>query len=140
MWAKSPRFERTKQIDPNVLSNSFTKLVANLPKRLISLYMYFRTRHISLNQHLHRIKRSITPNCPICADSEETIHHFLFVCPQYDRERFVLSRKLGRKASSLPFLLTDPSAMEHFLRYVNSTGRLKSSFGEVLLPPAPVKQ
>jgi hypothetical protein len=56
LWAKSPRYEHTKQIDPNVLSNSFTKLVANLPKRLISLYMYFRTHHISLNQHLHRIK------------------------------------------------------------------------------------
>jgi hypothetical protein len=51
----------------------------------------------TLNQHLHRIKRSATPNCPIWADSEETIHHFLFVCPQYDHERFILSPKLVAK-------------------------------------------
>jgi hypothetical protein len=47
---------------------------------------------------------SATPNCPICADLEETIHHFLFVCPQYNREHFILSRKLGHKASSLLFI------------------------------------
>ncbi|KAG3230000.1 hypothetical protein P692DRAFT_20702692, partial [Suillus brevipes Sb2] len=114
-----------------ILSRSFVKLVADLPKRLISLYMYFRTRHIALNLHLHRIKRSETPNCPICTNTEESIHHFLFECPQYDRERFILQRKLGRKATSLPYLLTNPKAVEHFLRYVNSTGRLKNTFGDV---------
>ena len=90
----------------------------------------FRTRHIALNLHLHRMKRSDTPNCPICTNTEETIHHFLLVYPQYDRECFIMQRKLGRKASSLPFLLTDPYAMKHFLQYVNSTGRLKSTFGD----------
>lgn len=127
-------------LDPHLLSRSFIKLVADLPKRLISLYMYFRTRHIALNSHLHRINCSATPNCPICPHTEESIHHFLFDCPQYDRERFILHQKLGRKSTSLPFLLTDPTAMEHFLRYVNSTGRLKPTFGDVTLPPPPDRQ
>ncbi|KAG2739627.1 hypothetical protein P692DRAFT_20639953, partial [Suillus brevipes Sb2] len=75
-----------------------------------------------------------TPHCPICQNTEETIHHFLFDCPQYDHERFILHQKIGRKSTSLPFLLTDPAATEHFLRYVNSTGRLKPTFGDVTLP------
>src|SRR6267154_4195123 len=85
---------------------------------------------ITLNLHLHRMKRSDTPNCPICTNTEETIHHFLLVYLQYDRECFIMQRKLGRKASSLPFQLTGPYAMKHFLQYVNSTGRLKSTFGD----------
>ncbi|KAG2049803.1 hypothetical protein BDR06DRAFT_892935, partial [Suillus hirtellus] len=92
---------------------------------------------IALNQHLHRIQRNDTPNCPICPNSEETVHHFLFECPQYVQEHFILHQKLSRKATSLPFLLTDPLAMTHFLRFINSTGRLKTTFGEVSLPPQP---
>lgn len=90
LWSKSPRHTRTTAIDPNILSHSFIKLVADLPKQLISLYMYFRTRHIALNLHLHQIKCNETPNCPICTNTEESIHHFLFECPQYGHERFIL--------------------------------------------------
>jgi ribonuclease HI len=32
LWSKSPRYARTTVIDPNILSCSFIKLVANLPK------------------------------------------------------------------------------------------------------------
>ena len=92
-------------------------------------------RHIGLNVHLHRINRSETPHCPICDDTDETINHFLFICPQYDRERHILANALNCKATSLPFLLADPKATEHFLRYVNSTGRFKPTFGDVSLPP-----
>ncbi|KAJ8592778.1 hypothetical protein M405DRAFT_812199 [Rhizopogon salebrosus TDB-379] len=81
------------------------------------------------------IGRSETPSCPICEDEAETIHHFLFVCPQYDCERHILACALRRNATSLPFLLSNPNATEHFLRYVNSTGRLKPTFGDVSLLP-----
>lgn len=60
------------------------KLTKKLPKKLIGLYMYFRTRHITLNSHLYHIKCSATPSCPIYLNAHETIHHFLFTCPQYD--------------------------------------------------------
>ncbi|KAG2063074.1 hypothetical protein BDR04DRAFT_945581, partial [Suillus decipiens] len=52
-------------------------------------------------------------------------------CPQYRRERHVLRCSLGRKASSLPYLLSDPNATPHLVRFINGTGRFKQTFGEV---------
>ncbi|KAG2125441.1 hypothetical protein DEU56DRAFT_688728, partial [Suillus clintonianus] len=66
MWKKSPRHARASIIDPSMPSNKFIKLIATLPKRQASIYTQLRTRHAPLNQHLHRIGKSITPNCPTC--------------------------------------------------------------------------
>ena len=41
------------------------------------------TGHIGLNKNLHRINRSDTPNCPNCADTEETVAHYIGQCPAY---------------------------------------------------------
>jgi len=81
MWRKSPRYARMQQIDPNTINRSFIKLTTTFPKRLTSLLMNLRSRHIQLNRHLHRIGKSITPNCSHCPQEEETVHHFLFNCP-----------------------------------------------------------
>ncbi|KAJ8589215.1 hypothetical protein M405DRAFT_217379 [Rhizopogon salebrosus TDB-379] len=54
-------------------------------------------------------------------------------CPQYARERHILTNTLKRSASSIPFLLSNAKATAPLIRYVNSTGRLKPTFGEV--PP-----
>ncbi|KAG2046775.1 hypothetical protein BDR06DRAFT_852690, partial [Suillus hirtellus] len=80
------------------------KLGGKLPKHLIGLYMYFHTRHVTLNVYLHGINHSESPQCPICKDTDKTINHFLFICPQYDHECHVLANALGHKATSIPFL------------------------------------
>ena len=41
-----------------------------------------RTNHIQLNAHLNRILKDHQPACPLCGYNEETVHHFLFECPQ----------------------------------------------------------
>ncbi|OAX34193.1 hypothetical protein K503DRAFT_659786, partial [Rhizopogon vinicolor AM-OR11-026] len=79
-WQLSPRHERAFNIDPHILSGSFMSLVQHLPKRHISLMLWLRTRHISLNRHLHRIGKSPTPDCPHCEGSIETVQHFLLIC------------------------------------------------------------
>ncbi|KAH7916825.1 hypothetical protein BV22DRAFT_970267, partial [Leucogyrophana mollusca] len=89
------------------------------------------SRSTPLNKHLHKIQRSDTPNCPICTDTVEDIHHFLFSCPQYACERHIMRRTLRRKATSLTYILTSEDALEPFLKFVNSTGRFKPTFGEV---------
>ncbi|KAG2127127.1 hypothetical protein DEU56DRAFT_691148, partial [Suillus clintonianus] len=83
LWTKSPRHAHTISIDPQLVaaSKSFISLVKNLPKRHISLLIGLRTRHIALNQHLHRLGKSQSPNCPHCNGSPETIPHFLLSCP-----------------------------------------------------------
>ncbi|KAJ8580745.1 hypothetical protein M405DRAFT_833786, partial [Rhizopogon salebrosus TDB-379] len=48
-------------------------------------------------------------------------------------ERHILSNTLKRNATSIPFLLSNVKATGPLIRYVNSTGRLKPTFGEV--PP-----
>ncbi|KAG1804106.1 uncharacterized protein BJ212DRAFT_1304409 [Suillus subaureus] len=49
------------------------------------------------------------------------------------REKDTLQCALGRDASSIPHLLTDSEAIPRLARYVNSTHRLKTTFGEVPL-------
>ncbi|OJA12298.1 hypothetical protein AZE42_08736, partial [Rhizopogon vesiculosus] len=43
----------------------------------------------------------------------------------------------NRKASSISYLLTDPNATPILVQYINASGRLKTTFGEVPLPHKP---
>ncbi|KAG2064937.1 hypothetical protein BDR04DRAFT_1020718, partial [Suillus decipiens] len=78
-----------------------------------------------------------SPFCAHCPGKEETVLHYLLDCQQYCRQRHVLTSTLGRKASSLSFLLSDSNATPHLTRFVNTTGRLRQTFGEVPLPRKP---
>jgi len=131
-WTRSPCFPHMSSIDPSLLSKAFMKFISNLQKRQAGLYTQLRTGHTSLNKHLHRFKRSDSPNCLQCGDTTpETVHHLLFTCPRYDHERFILERDVGRKAYHVAHLLSNVKAKVHLLRYVNETRRLAPTFGEV---------
>jgi len=130
-WEKSPRYARTMNIDPSMPSGKYMDLINGLPKRVSSLYIQMRTRHIPLNSHLQRINKSDTSCCPTCPGTDETIYHYLFDCPQYRRERHIFSNALGRNATSISYILTSSKATSHLVRFVNSTGRLKPNFGEL---------
>ena len=112
-------------------SRQFMKLVKLLPKSQTSIYIQLRTHHIPLNQHLYRIGKSNTLECPNCPGQEETVHHFMFVCPQYARERHIFANTLRHKATSISHILTEDEANRPLISYVNSTGRLKSTYGEI---------
>ncbi|KAG2129734.1 hypothetical protein DEU56DRAFT_741184 [Suillus clintonianus] len=112
-------------------SANYLKLTNGLPKRQSSIYIQLRTRHIPLNYHLHRINKSESPHCPTCPGTNETIHHFIFECPQYQRERHIYANATRRNALSITHLLSSEKATPHLLRYINSTGRLKPTFGEI---------
>ncbi|KAG2122240.1 hypothetical protein DEU56DRAFT_746102, partial [Suillus clintonianus] len=134
LWPTSPRYHRLQAIESATINKSFLKLTANCSKRLTSLLVSLRTRHIPLNKHLHRLTKVNSPHCPHCPLIDETILHFLFDCPQYKRERHILACALGRKSTSLPYLLTDSEAIPHLARFVNATRRLKPTLGEILPP------
>ena len=61
----------------------------------------------------------------------ETVHHFLFDCPRYDRERFILRNRIERAATSTAELLGSGEAVEETLKFVKATGRLSMKQGEV---------
>ncbi|KAG2067465.1 hypothetical protein BDR04DRAFT_1027365, partial [Suillus decipiens] len=90
------------------------------------------THHSPLNQHLHHIGKSTSPCCPFCPEIMETIPHFLFDCHQYTRECHVLSNALCHKANFLTYLLMPEEAISPLMRYINSTGRFKTTFSEIL--------
>jgi hypothetical protein len=72
-----------------------------------------------------------------CQRVEETVHHYLITCPFYQREHHALADVLGRKATSISFLLTDPIATPHLVQFINASGRLKGTFSEIPLPRKP---
>jgi ribonuclease HI len=126
-WKSSPRYSRLKEIDKDLPSKNFLRLVNDLDRRQSSIIAQLRTGHIPLNQHLFRIRRSEAPTCPHCQGLiVETVRHFLFECPHYQHERHTLRQKLKRKADSLSFLLTKPEAVKPLLNYIHSTKRFKT--------------
>lgn len=85
-----------------------------------------------LNKHLHRINRSDTSNYlqyPLRVP--ETVHHFLFDCPRYERERFILRGKIGRVATSTADLLGSEEVVDVTLKFIKAAGRLTIKQGEV---------
>jgi hypothetical protein len=58
----------------------------------------------------------------------------LIDCMHHIRARHTLVRALGRKATSIQHLLTDPDATAHLVSFVNSTGRFRPTLGEISLP------
>jgi ribonuclease HI len=131
IWEKSPRYTRTRTIDPLMPSSNFIKLTNGLRRRTSSIYIQFHTHHIPLNYHLHRINKSDTSHCPICPGIDETIHHYLFDCPQYRREHHIFANAVRRNATSITHILTSKKTTPHLIRFINSTGRFKSTFGEL---------
>ncbi|KAF9235752.1 hypothetical protein BU15DRAFT_15569, partial [Melanogaster broomeanus] len=131
LWATSPRYTHLNNIDPKMLNGSYVNLASTLPRRHASMLIWLRTKHSLLNDHMHRIAKSDTPDCPHCPGSYENASHYLLTCPQYARERFILSQKLRRKATMIPHMLTDTKAVPLLLTFVNSTGRFRATFGDV---------
>ncbi|KAG2061161.1 hypothetical protein BDR06DRAFT_871483 [Suillus hirtellus] len=99
--------------------------------------MFLCTGHAPLNAHLYRICKLVTPFCSNCPNVEENVHHYLFTCPMYQHAHHQLSNALGCQATSLPYILTDPTATPHLIKYINATGRMKAILGEILLPCTP---
>ena len=130
-WRESPRFGRVSKIDTSFPFTKFQNVTADLSRAQTSILTQLRTGHIGLNKHLARINRADSPLCPSCQVAEESVHHFLFECPAYRNERHILAQALGRKATSLKFLLNHKKGTKELLKYIGRTGRLRRSFGDV---------
>ena len=111
--------------------NRFLKLIKPLRKNAASLLIQFRTGHAPLNQHLHRIGCVESPDCPHCPGVEESVKHFVLDCPKYEDARREINRMDVRIGRSLGKLLSQKRLILALLRYVNRTGRLQQTFGDV---------
>ncbi|KAJ7108961.1 hypothetical protein C8R43DRAFT_905095, partial [Mycena crocata] len=105
-----------------------------LSRRNSSLIVQLRTRMVALNAWLHKIHRADSPLCPPCHRRED-VPHFIFFCSRFAHHRITLRTALGRKATSLGYLLTNEKGIRHLLRYVHATNRLAAYYDSV--PPDP---
>ena len=130
-WKSSKRYAHLSRIDPSAPSKKFLSITSHLPKSKAGIVYQLRSGHVALNKHLHRINKSDTPSCLQCeAGPPETVHHFLFDCPRYDRERHRLRNSLGRRALSTSHLLAHKEGLKELMKYVAETGRFKRISGE----------
>jgi ribonuclease HI len=132
----SPRHLRMFPPRSNANLNHVNKVLIGLPRQWCSLIVQLQSGHIGLNAHLNRIQKHPTPNCESCEaagyPTPETVTHFLFECPSYRRERHILKMNLGRGANSLAQLLQGKKdSIKELVKYVDRTGRLKATFGEL---------
>jgi ribonuclease HI len=130
-WKASPRYNRIIKIDTSFPLTKFRKATNELSRAQSSIVIQMRTGHIGLNLHLARINKSDTSLCPSCSQADESVHHFLFECRRYRNERHLLTKALGRKASSLKYLLGHKKGITELLKFIGRTGRLRKSFGDI---------
>ena len=112
-------------------SKQFRKLAGKLNCWQTSTLVQLCMGHIPLQKHLFRISRADNPPCPHCSQGEESVHHFLFGCTTWQRERWCMSNKLGRVAKEANSMMNTPRGIAELMKYVGHTGRFKDVFGEL---------
>ena len=131
-WSTSKRYLRLRNIDSDSLRPvTYQKLISPLSRAHSSLLMQLRTQHISLNMHLYRIQRSLSPSCPNCGHAAETVCHYLTQCVAYRNARQRMLQKIGRAAYSVSSLLTCSKHLPALMAYIQETGRFHSVFGNI---------
>jgi hypothetical protein len=134
IWVSSPRYDKIKRLDKEATIHSLHKPLLSLSRRNSSLVMQLRTRMVGLNAWLYKIRRADSPLCATC-NQREDVPHFIFFCSRFSHHRFILRNSLGRKATSLGYLLTNETGIRHLLRYVHATNRLPTYHD--VAPPEP---
>ena len=59
--------------------------------------------------------------CPGCGDAKETVHHFLMVCPKYERKRDRMRREVGIGGMNMEKLLGDSRRIKDTVDFIVST-------------------
>ena len=131
-WYSSPRHARNHAIDDTQPSDDYLSIIEQLRRNQASLLTQLRTGHAPLNDTLFRIKRATSSDCNYCGKGvRESIFHYLLICPHYKTARSILHYELGRKATSIPFLLGTRKGIPHLLHFISKTKRFRATFGEV---------
>ncbi|THU85971.1 hypothetical protein K435DRAFT_684596 [Dendrothele bispora CBS 962.96] len=101
------------------------------------MLIQLRTGHIQLYYHLHRTQQTDSPTCPCCNQHQETVVHFLLLCPAHKHARSRLKRAIGSRDLTLRILLSERTNLKHLFSYLNDTKRFAHVYG--VFPPIPDK-
>ena len=122
-WQKSPLFDRMKTTYPTAPSNSFLKLMAQLPRKLTNILTQLRTGHAPLAKHLHYIKKTDSPLCPACLQNTESVQHFLLHCTAHQEARQRMWHNTGGHNINLSRLFTTAKSLRILFWFIAETGR-----------------
>ncbi|KAJ7856047.1 hypothetical protein B0H13DRAFT_1603622, partial [Mycena leptocephala] len=117
-WESSPRYESSTGSTNRQLFIHSINPSSTLSRPNCSLIVQLRTRMIGVNAWLFKIHRAESPLCQTCQPRED-VPHYIFFCSRFAHHRTSLRTALGRKATSVGYLLTDEKGIRHLLRYIH---------------------
>lgn len=87
------------------------------------------TGHCVLNAHQNRFGFRDDPGCE-CGAEEESVEHFLFYCPKYVRDDFIIAslEAIGRWPPSLAGIPEDWSLWLEMNKFIKGSKRICSAF------------
>jgi len=135
LWKRSPRYQRTNDIVPELPRASYFKSIACLPRKHTSIITQIITGHAPLNKHLHHINKVDTPTCPACHEHDETITHFVLHCQAHRAARRLLMDEIPDEEQNLKGLLATHKNRKHLLNFVARTTRFRSVYGKIMELP-----
>ena len=127
-----PRFGRIRKVDHSLPSKKFWKMANKLTCRQMSTLVQLCTGHAPLKKHLFWIGRAEGPTCLTCGQDDKSIHHFLFDCATWRKERWRMSSRLGRAAKEADSVMNTLKGITELMKYIGCTDRFKGVFGELL--------
>lgn len=131
LWEKSPRKARIEKFDESFPFNKHRSFIETLTRIQSSMLFQIRSNHLPLNCYLHRIGAVPSEGCDNCRTAlqegpKETVTHFLFECPKYNRERQDLDTALGPLSRDLKEILSDIDRTRELLKYIGRTKRFEA--------------
>ena len=78
--------------------------------------------HCHLNEHRHRMRLAISPQCETCEGVIETSYHFLAECPKFLQQRLLY---FGEANPQMETLREIPNSV--LMAYINATRRFEYS-------------
>ena len=101
--------------------DKFSQTLAKLDRGGLRTATQILTGHAAVNYHLHKYKpNKILAGCPYCGEGEETVNHFIGICPKWATLR-------GRYFNSFYASLTDiidNNSISNIINFVGATKRL----------------
>jgi len=105
-------------------------VAAAAPKGVVSRYYQLKVGHAAIGTYLRKIGKRDSEACQWCQAPSETVHHLLFECREWRRQREKLYKALKEAKVALPTaaeehpegrILGDPGATKPILHFLNTT-------------------
>ena len=97
------------------------------PRQIIQIIL----GHCSLNAVLYKIRKTSSPRCRFCLNSNVTVDHFIFWCPFFDQDRKIFkhsSLKITKSWSPTLILIPQSAPLwKSFVHFIISSRSLSYS-------------